>query len=151
MRAPLVIVALVGLAATVAATPPVSVYIAPRSSIIPASGKVIFDIYWFNRSERPATIPTLESYSFSYDVISRSRRKLPSFRGSVVSSLHRDANRPIPARTIVRDELETSIEAKTDDFVEVTAEFWGKGGETLKSNTVVLVKRRWPKHGDRKA
>ena len=151
MRASLVILALVVAAATAAAKTSVSVYIAPRNSVIPASGKVIFDIYWFNRSERPATIPTLDSYSFSCDVINSSRKKLPSFRGSVVSSLHRDADRPIPARTIVRDEIETQIEATADDFVEVTAQFWGKDGKTLESNTVVLVKRRWPKHGNPKA
>ena len=54
----------------------VSVFIAPRSSLVPASGKVIIDVYWFNSSKRPRAVPNLESYSVMQSINSRSGRGL---------------------------------------------------------------------------
>jgi hypothetical protein len=141
MRALLVILALSAAAASAAAGP-VSVYIAPRSSVIPRSGKVVFDVYWFNRGERAATIPSLESYSFACSVVSRTGKGLPRFLGGAVSSLHGNPDRPIPPRTVLRGEIQTDIDIAVDELVEVTAEFRGNRRGRFKSNTVVLVKRR---------
>lgn len=142
MRALLVMFALAAVSATFAATAPVSVYIAPRSPIIPRSGKVIFDVYWFNRGERVAAIPSMESYSFACSVVSRSGRGLPRFLGGAISSLHRGPDRSIPPRTVLRDQIQTQIDVTPDEFVEFTAEFRGERSNTFKSNTVILVKRR---------
>ena len=152
MRAPLLSVAalVVASAAGAFAAPPVSVYIAPRTALVPASGRVTFDVYWFNRSERAATIPSMESYSLAISVVSRNRTRLPRFLGSALSSLHGNPSRSIAPRTIIRDEITHEIDIFPDELAEVTAEFGGSRGRAFKSNTVVLAKTRWPKHTSKK-
>ena len=54
------------LTATAAFGGSVKVYIAPQTTVIPGSGKISFDIYWINDSERPAAIPAPERYVFIY-------------------------------------------------------------------------------------
>ena len=63
MRIPFVILSLL-LTAVVASGGSVRVYIAPQTTFIPASGKVSFDIYWINESERAASIPRIGDYGF---------------------------------------------------------------------------------------
>ena len=120
----------------------VSVFIAPRSSFIPASGKVVLDVYWFNATPRPAAIPTTESYTLSRELVSRTGKSLPRFIGGTQTTGHRSEDRQIPPRTVLHDEIVTQIEATADDLVQLTAEFWGKRRGKFKSNTVVLTKRR---------
>jgi hypothetical protein len=120
----------------------VSVFIAARSSLIPFSGRVVIDVYWFNASERAAAIPTIESYILSRHIFSRSGKNLPRFLGGTQGTSHPSDDRRIPPRTVIRDEIVTQIDATSDDFVKVVAEFWGKHRGRFKSNTIVLTKRR---------
>jgi hypothetical protein len=120
----------------------VRVFIAARSSLIPVSGRVVIDVYWLNHTQRPTAIPTMESYTLSREIVSRSGKRMPRFLGGTQTTGHPSEDRPIPPRTVRRDEIVTQIDATADDFVLVTAEFWGKRHGRFKSNTIVPTKAR---------
>jgi len=125
-----------------AADPEVSVFISTRSALVPRSGKVVLDIYWFNRTSKPKSIPNLESYSVSQSVFPRHGRSLPRFVGGTHTSLHRGPDRAIEALTMVRDELTIEVEITDEEFAEISAKFWNSRYRVFRSNTVILTKRR---------
>ena len=112
----------------------VQCYIAPRASVIPPSGKVLFDIYWANESDRPAMIPPLESYWFSTSSLPPA---LGSGGGHSVIVDHPSRDRVIGGWSLIYDQLTIWIDAKPSATVVVSAEFWGSDRK-FKSNTVVL-------------
>ena len=124
-------------------TAEVRVFISPRSPIIPASGRVILDVYWFNAGEQSAAIPGRGEHSLTALISSRTGATLPRVEGSAAVMSHGPADRRIAPRTLVRDEIiTTKIAAKKDEFVELTADFALARGRRFESNTVLLVKRR---------
>ena len=120
----------------------VRVFIAPRSPIIPVSGRVTLDVYWFNEGERPAPIPGVGQYGLTTIIRSRTGKTLPRVEGSALVMSHGPADRGIAPRTLVRDEITTKVRAKAGEFVELTADFALARGRRFESNTVLLVKRR---------
>jgi hypothetical protein len=120
----------------------VKVFIAPRSSLVPASGKVVIDVYWFNTAEQPRAIPNTKSYSITQVIDSRSGKSLGRAGGSAVVVDHPDPDRVIPARTMLHDEIVEEVKITADEFAEVSARFRGTRCGTFKSNTVILTKRR---------
>lgn len=142
MRA-LLIAAIFVLAIVCEAAAEPRVFISPRSAIIPASGKVLLDVYWFNESEAPAVIPGRGEYALSVVLRSRVGDGLPRVSGPAAISSHKPADRRIAPRTLVRDDTITAaIDAKNGEFAEITAEFELARGRRFESNTVILVKRR---------
>jgi hypothetical protein len=142
MRALLIVASLAVVIAT-DATAATRVFISPRSAVIPASGKVVLDVYWFNEGEAPAAIPGRGEYALMMVIGSRTGKGLPRVRGPAAIIDHKPADRRIAPRTLVRDDTITAtIDAKNDEFVELKAEFQLAGGRRFESNTVILVKRR---------
>src|SRR4051812_5564724 len=113
----------------------VTVYIAPATTSIPASGKVAFDVYWYNDSDRPATIPAFERFSFMFSALD------PLAGASLEARTvdHSGPDRPIAAWATVHDQTTITIDAKPDELVAITAKFYGNKSR-FKSNTVVLRK-----------
>jgi hypothetical protein len=135
-------ISLLLLATKLFATPAeVKVLIAPRSSLIASSGKIIVDVYWINQGDCEAVIPPANSYSISYSTISRTGRRVGSFSVEATASSHQRQDRTIAPRTVRRDEITIRIEATPDDLIELTGEFSAKKA-TFKSNVVVLTKQR---------
>ena len=132
MRTCLVILSLL-LTAFAAFGGSVKVYIAPRTTSIPASGKVLFDIYWINESERPAMIPAFERYSFTFSPLTRSATV--GLEGRTID--HPSPDRSIAGWAIVHDQTTIEIDAKANELVAISAEFHGDKSR-FKSNTVVL-------------
>ena len=133
MRIPLLIPLLL-LTAVAASGGNVRVYIAPQTTLIPASGKVWFDIYWINESERSATIPAFERYSLIFSPLTRS---------ASVGLEARTIDHPTPDRRIagwvVHDQTTVDINAKPNELVAISAEFRGDKSR-FKSNIIVLRK-----------
>jgi hypothetical protein len=134
MRAPIVVL-LLFLFQVVAEAGSVTVYIAPTTSSIPASGEVAFDVYWYNESDRPATIPAFERFSFMFHALA------PLADASLEA---RAVDHPGPDRLIapwatVHDHTTITIQAQPDELVAITAKFRGNKSR-FKSNTVVLRK-----------
>jgi hypothetical protein len=113
----------------------VSVFIAARSHSLPASGKIAFDIYWINESDRAATIPALDYHSFTYSPLA-SERSWGATVGHVVD--HRGPDRQIAPRRILHDQVTVDIKAEGARLLRVSAEFEGHRS-TFKSNTIVLT------------
>jgi hypothetical protein len=111
----------------------VKVYIVPQTTFIPASGKVSFDIYWINESERPAMIPAFERYSFTFSPLTSSATV--GLDGRTIDHPSRD--RGIAGWAIVHDQTTIEIDAKPNQLVEISAEFHGDKSR-FKSNTIVL-------------
>jgi hypothetical protein len=134
MRVSLVILSLL-LTAAAAFGGSVKVYIAPQTTFILASGKISFDIYWINENERPAAIPALERYSFTFPPWPGSRlsgwRRAPSITPGL--------DRSIAGWAIVHDTTTISVDAKPNELVAISAEFRGDKSR-FKSNTIVLRK-----------
>ena len=101
----------------------VKVFIAPRSSIVPSSGKVVLDVYWYNAAEAPKQIPNMESYSVSALINSRSDKTLGRALGGARIVDHPGQDRVIPARTMLHDQIAQEMKLTGDEFAEVSAEF----------------------------
>jgi hypothetical protein len=127
---------------SVACASDVKVFIAPRSSLVPASGKVVFDVYWFNTAEQPKAIPNNKSYSFTQVIDSRSGQSLGRATGSAIVVDHPDPDRVIPARTMLHEQIVEEVRITANEFAEVYARFRGTRCGTFKSNSVILTKRR---------
>jgi hypothetical protein len=134
MRTPIVVLFLF-LFQVVAKAGSVTVYVAPATNAIPASGEVVFDVYWFNESDRAATIPAFERFSFTFHVLSALADA--SLEGRSVD--HPGLDRLIAPWATVQDRTTITIQAKPDELVAITAEFRGNKSR-FKSNTVVLRK-----------
>jgi len=142
MRTHIFAVGLVFVSLSVAGARDVKVFIAPRSSLVPHSGKVVIDVYWFNTAETLRAIPNMESYGFSQMIASRTGQTLPRFIGGAHTIDHPSRDRAIPARKMVHDQVVVEVEITSDEFAELTADFSGTRCGTFKSNTIILVKRR---------
>ena len=119
------------------------VFISPRSSVIPASGKVILDVYWFNESEAPVAIPGPGEYALNIVIRSRNGEGLPRVSGPTVIMSHKPEDRRIRPRTLLRDDtINATVDAKENEFVEITVEFERARGRKFESNTIILVKSR---------
>ena len=143
MRRPLVVTfVLLAIAATAGAE--VRVFIVPRSSLVPTSGRVLLDIYWLNDGERQAAIPGTGVYGFMATIRSRTGAGLPRVTAGQIVASHGVADRVIPAGTLARDEvtIPTRFDLKPDEFVELRARFALARGRRFESNTVLLTKRR---------
>ncbi len=119
----------------------VRVFIAPRSSMVPRSGKVLFDVYWINDGRRPAAIPALQRYSFTYLPLGPTATTATAFGLSMLTADHPSADRRLAPGAVARDSATVDIDAKGADLVQIAAEFRGDRS-TFKSNTVVLRTRR---------
>ena len=142
MRALFLISGFFVVTASVAFAGDVKVFIAPRSSLVPGSGKVVFDVYSFNTAEKPRGIPNTKSYSITQVIDSRSGKSLGRADGSVIVVDHPDPDRVIPARTMLHDQIVEDVRITADEFAEVYARFRGTRCGTFKSNSVILTRRR---------
>lgn len=132
MRALLLISSFFVFAASVTVARDVKVFIAPRSSLVPASGKVVFDVYWYNTAEQPRAIPNTKSYSFTQVIDSRSGQSLGRAAGSAIVVDHPDRDRVIPARTMLHEQIVEEVRITADEFAEVSARFRGTRCGTFK-------------------
>lgn len=128
------IVVLLIAAATQAVAQDIRVLIAPRSVVVPQSGKVLVDIYWINRGSRSAVIPGAGVCSFSYSPVDAT-----SNWGSADIHVfnHRPPDRQIPPRAIGRDTTTAELEFRGAKLLEVTGRFLGHRVE-FESNSVVV-------------
>lgn len=115
----------------------VHVFIAPRTSSIPASGKVHFDIYWLNKGRRPAAIPAARRHSFTYSPLGPTAATATAVGISILTASHPSADRRIAAGAVIHDSAAIDVDARGVDLVKITAEFRGDRS-TFKSNPVVL-------------
>jgi hypothetical protein len=122
------------LAAFPAVARDVRVFIAPRDSVIPRSGKVIFDIYWVNESNRPAAIPLRQRYSFIFSPLAP---ELAWGATEFATVTHPGFDRVIPAHRVIHESATAQIDASGAKVLEVSAEFIGNKSR-FESNTVVL-------------
>ncbi len=118
----------------------VRVFIAPRTLIVPRSGKVLFDIYWTNDGSRPNAIPALQRYSFTYSPLGPTATTATAVGISVRTADHPSVDRRIGPGALVRDSATAEIDARGTDLVQIAAEFRGDRS-TFKSNTVILRMR----------
>lgn len=122
-----------------AAASTVEIYVAPRASRIPASGKVTVDIFIVNHSTRDIQRPAEESVSALYRIFNRNGAILPRIGGNVVSSLHRNDRVRIPAKsTRVITEVLT-VDAQPGEIVVVELSV-GQPAVTLRANSFVLFR-----------
>jgi hypothetical protein len=112
----------------------IRVFIAPRTHVRPASGKVVFDIYWINTGSRPAAIPAPGRHHFSS--LSHGR-DLGWAGGNARISVHPPPDRQVAPWSIVRDVVTVDIGRGAAELIEVDAEFEGKRRK-FRSNSVVL-------------
>src|SRR5690242_16130010 len=80
--------------AAVAKDKPVKLLIAPRSLQLPASGKVVLDVYWHNWTNKPTTIPALDTYAVQSSIIVPGREEVSA------GTTGRAIDHPAPDRTI---------------------------------------------------
>lgn len=135
-RTPIAIFLLV-LSVVAAPARDVRVFIAPRTQVIPPSGRVIFDIYWVNGGEKPAAIPALQRYSFVYLPVGPAASRSTVYGAEVQTVDHPSPNRRLAPHALLREYVTADIRASGAQAVEVTAEFDGDRTR-LKSNTVIL-------------
>jgi hypothetical protein len=115
----------------------VRVFIAPRTQVIPRSGRVVFDIYWVNSSEKPVAIPALQRYSFEYLPVGALASNSTVYGAEVQTVDHPSPNRRLAPHALLREHVTADIRATGAQALEVTAEFHGERTR-LKSNTVIL-------------
>ena len=135
-RTPIVIFLLV-LSVVAAPARDVRVFIAPRTQVIPHSGRVVFDIYWVNGGEKPVAIPALQRYSFVYLPVGPVASRSTVYGAEVQTVDHPSPNRRLSPHALLREHATANIRASGAQAVEVTAEFHGDRTR-LKSNTVIL-------------
>lgn len=125
---------LLALTVAVASARDVRVFIVPRTSAVPRSGKVLFDIYWINSGFRPNAIPAARRHRFSYVPHGRD----DSWAGveALVQS-HPDPDRRIAARAIIRDTATVKFDPRATELLEIRAKFYGDRSR-FESNALLL-------------
>jgi hypothetical protein len=130
----LVTAALLAVTVACACARDVRVFIAPRTSAVPRSGKVLFDIYWINSGFHPGVIPAVRRHSFSY--VPHGRDSSWAGVEALISS-HPAPDRRIAPRSIVRDTATVDFDVRAAELLEVRARFSGDRSR-FESNSVVL-------------
>jgi hypothetical protein len=140
MRAMLAILVL-GFASVAAANdPPVTLMIAPRSMHLPASGKMVFDLYWHNWTDKPAAIPALDTYwVFCWAIIPGREGGEGRSTGSIID--HPAPDRAILPHAVVHDTITAEIELKPKEIGKVSLTVSGEHRKDFKSNEVVFTRR----------
>ena len=124
----------------------VKLLIAPRSLELPASGKVVLDVYWHNWTDKPATIPALDTYSVQSSIIVPGREEVSG--GTTGRAIdHPAPDRTIPPHGFIHDTITADVDLsdtkvlKPKYIVEVSLSVTGEHGQEFESNTVVLTRK----------
>ena len=115
---PLIIIILLLASGVAVLARDVRVFIAPRTTLVPSSGRVIFDIYWVNDGEKAVIIPSMEHYTFFYSPVGPGGDEVGLELRTVD---HSGPDRKIAARSVVHDTAEAEIGAPGATLIEVTA------------------------------
>ena len=115
----------------------VRVFIAPQTTLIPASGKVTFDVYWTNSGSSARRISPRGVYEFSFSSLAT---EYTSIGNHAALDYHTSPERRIMPRAIIRDRVVIPIGVhKHVRLIEVSARFARRGwSPDFTSNTVVL-------------
>ena len=128
----------------------VTLLIAPRSLQLPASGKMVFDVYWHNWTDKPAQIPALDTYALQSSII------VPGQESGGGGTIGRGIDHPAPDRTIaphavIHDTITAKVALtldrpsivaiKANKIVQVSLVVWGEYQHEFESNTVVFTQR----------
>jgi hypothetical protein len=139
MRLPLSLVLLCLISTADAKDDPVTLLIAPRSLQLPPSGKIVFDVYWHNWTDKPAAIPFLVVYSFTSYIILPGRER--SGGGTTAAGVdHPPPDRSIAPHAVIHETLTTKIELKPKEIGQVSLSVTGERKE-FTSNVVVFTRR----------
>ena|ERR1700736_5668069 len=140
MHAMLAILMLCFASVAVAKDPPVTLMIAPRSIHLSASGKMVFDLYWHNWTDKPAAIPALDTYSvFCWAIIPGRDGGEGRSTGSMVD--HPAPDRAIAPHTVIHETITADIELKPKEIGKVSLTVSGEHRKDFKSNEVVFIRR----------
>jgi hypothetical protein len=116
----------------------VKLLIAPRSLEVPSSGKVVFDIYWHNWSDRPAKIPSLDTYLVLCSVIVPGHQGGEA-RGTGSTVDHPASDRVIAPHAVIHDTITAEVELKPKEIGQVSLNVTGEHHKKFESNTVVFT------------
>ena len=124
------------LSAAAAVARDVEVFIAPRTTVIPASGKVVFDVYWTNHGFHSEAIPARDgTYNFDFACPGTD---YASAGNSFAPNNHAGRNRWLSPRTLIHDQVTVNIPInKRAPLTKVSAQFRGLDCK-FDSNTVIL-------------
>jgi hypothetical protein len=140
MRVALTILSLALVSAAAARDAPIKLLIAPRSTQLPPSRRVVFDIYWHNWTDKPQAIPSLDTYWVSCWAIvpGRDGGELRS-SGSVLD--HPAPDRRIAPHQVIHDIITAEVELKRGEIGQFSLRVTGDHQKHFESNTVVFTRR----------
>jgi hypothetical protein len=118
----------------------VKLLIAPRSLQVSSSGKVVFDIYWHNWSNRPTRIPSLDTYLVICSIIIPGREGGEA-RGTGSTVDHPASDRVIAPHAVIHDTITAEVELKPNEIGQVSLSVTGEHHKKFESNTVVFTRR----------
>jgi hypothetical protein len=125
---------------TPAADERVKLLIAPRSLEVPSSGKVVLDVYWHNWSDRPARIPSLDTYLVLCSIIVKGHEGGEA-RGTGLTVDHPASDRPIAPHAVIHDVITAQVELRRKEIGQVSLSVTGEHHKKFESNTVVFTRR----------
>jgi hypothetical protein len=119
---------------------PVKLLIAPRSTELPPSRRVVFDIYWHNWTDKPAAIPSLDTYWVACWAI------VPGHEGGELRSTGSVLDHPAPDRRIaphavIHDTITAEVDLKPREIGQVSLRITGEHRKHFESNSVVFTRR----------
>ena len=140
MRAIFAILLLAIISTVVARDEPIKLLIAPQSTKLPQSRKVVFDIYWHNWTDKPRAIPSLDTYSALCWAIVPGRNG-GEMRGSGSVVDHPAPDRRIGPHAVIHDTITAEVELNRGEIGQFSLRVSGEHKKHFESNTVVFTRR----------
>lgn len=118
----------------------VEFFVVPQSATVPRSGRIVFDIYARNLSDRAVIVAAPSQTRASYRLVDSQGHRFDRFFGSTGGSPHVDPPISVAPRTVFRSRFEMQVSAEKGDLVEVLFTFGVKS--QAKTVSVVLFRTR---------
>jgi len=139
MRGVLILASLL-LARNALATAHVHLLIAPQSTLLPASGKMALDVYWYNSGDKAAAVPAMDCYDVSSWVFTPGREGgTAGGTGSIVD--HPAPDRQLAPHAVIHDRITIQVELKPAEFAEISLRVSGEHRKKFESNTVLFRRK----------
>ena len=139
MRIALILASLI-IAQSALSTAHIHLLIAPQSRLLPVSGKVVLDVYWYNSGDTAAAIPAMDCYDVSSWVF------IPGREGGSAVGTGPCVDHPAPARrlapyAVIHDRINIQVELKPAEFAETSLRVTGEGRKEFESNKVLFRRK----------
>jgi hypothetical protein len=123
------------------ATAHVHLLITPQSTMLPASGKMVLDVYWYNSGDQAAAVPAMDCYDVSSWVFTPGRQG-----GSAVGTGpcvdHPAPDRELAPYAVIHDRITIQLELKPAEFAETSLRVTGEHRKHFESNRVLFRRKR---------